>query len=76
MGRPDRAPLQEKVEVDEAYVGGPEVGLRGGRELRNKALVVVEVRSRAAGRVRLHMIPDASGQTLMGFVRAIVVSGQ
>lgn len=77
MVRPDRTPLQEKVEVDETYVGGPEVGLRGGRELRNKALVVaaVEVRGRAAGRVRLHVIPDASGQTLTGFVRANVASG-
>jgi transposase-like protein len=77
MVRPDRTPLQEKVEVDEAYVGGPEIGLRGGRALRNKALVVaaVEVRGRAAGRVRLHVIPDASGQTLTGFVRANVAIG-
>ena len=58
--RPDRELLHEKVEVDETYVGGAEAGLRGGRELREKALMVaaVEVRGRASGRVRLHVVPD------------------
>ena len=52
MVRPDREPLKDQVEVDEAYIGGPEVGLRGGRELIHKALVVaaVEVRGRASAR--------------------------
>jgi hypothetical protein len=40
MGRPGREPLKDKVEVDETYIGGPEAGLRGGRELIEKALVV------------------------------------
>lgn len=77
MVRPGREPLHEKVEVDETYVGGPEVGLRGGRELGNKALVVgaVEVRGRASGKVRLQVVPDASGQSLTGFVRANVERG-
>src|SRR5216683_4945210 len=46
MVRPGREPLQDKVEVDETYIGGPEAGLRGGRELVEKALVAgaVEVR--------------------------------
>jgi transposase-like protein len=77
MVRPDRTPLREKVEVDETYVGAPEVGLRGGRELRNKALVVaaVEVRGKGSGRVRLQVVPDASGPTLTGFVQANVAPG-
>lgn len=77
MVRPDRTPLQEKVEVDETYVGAPEVGLRGGRELRHKALVVaaVEVRGQGSGRVRLRVVPDASGPVLTGFVRANVAPG-
>ncbi len=77
MVRPDRLPLREKVEVDETYVGAPEVGLRGGRELRNKALVVaaVEVRGKGSGRVRLQVVPDASGPTLTGFVQANVAPG-
>jgi len=77
MVRPDRERLKEKVEVDETYLGGPEVGLRGGRQLLDKALVVaaVEVRGKASGRVRLQMVPDASGPTLTGFVKANVERG-
>ncbi len=58
-------------------LGGPEVGLRGGRELGEKALVVgaVEVRGRASGRVRLQVVEDASGPALTGFVRANVERG-
>jgi transposase-like protein/ribosomal protein L37AE/L43A len=77
MVRPDRDRLRDKVEVDESYVGGPEAGLRGGRELRDKALVVaaVEVRGAASGRVRLQVVPDASGRSLTGFIRANVDPG-
>jgi transposase-like protein len=71
---PDRELLHNKVEVDETYVGGPEVGLRGGRGLPGKTLVAgaVEVRGKASGRVRLQVVPDASGPTLTSFVRANV----
>ena len=77
MVRPDRKPLHTEVEVDEAYVGGPEIGLRGGRELGNKALVVaaVEIRGKGSGRVRLQVVPDASGPSLTGFVQANVEVG-
>lgn len=52
-------------------MGGPEVGLKGGRQLPDKALVVgaLEVRGTAAGRVRLHVVPDASVRSLTGFVK-------
>ena len=77
MVRPDREPLHDKVEVDETDVGGPEAGLRGGRELLGKALVVgaVEVRGPASGRVRLQVIPDASGPSMTGFVKRNVEPG-
>jgi transposase-like protein len=77
MVRPDRDPLKAEVEVDEAYVGGPEAGLRGGRELLTKALIVaaVEIRGRASGRVRLQVVPDASSRSLTGFVAAHVERG-
>ena len=38
MVRLDREPLHQEVEVDEAYVGAEEAGLRGGRALETKAL--------------------------------------
>ena len=71
MVRPDREALKAKVEVDEPYLGGPEAGLKGGRQLLEKALIVgaVEVRGKAAGRVRLQVVPDASAPSLTGFVR-------
>jgi transposase-like protein len=77
MVRPGRDLLRDKVEVDEAYVGGPEIDLRGGRQLRNKALVVaaVEVRGKGSGRVRLQVVLDASGPSLTGFVKANVSPG-
>ena len=77
MVRPDREPLKEKVEVDETYVGGPEVGLRGGRQVVGKVIVAgaVEVRGKASGRVRLRVVPDVSARTLTAFVKANVARG-
>ncbi len=73
MRRPGRERLRDTVEVDETYIGNQE-GLRGGRELSDRALVVgaVEVRGRASGRVRLQVVPDASGPSLTGFVHTNV----
>ncbi len=77
MVRPDRERLKDKVEVDETYIGGPEAGLKGGRQLVDKALVVaaVEVRGRASGRLRLRVVPDASAPSLTGFVAGNVEAG-
>ena len=77
MVRPGRETLKDTVEVDETYVGGPEAGLKGGRQLLDKALIVgaVEVRGTAAGRVRLHVVPDASARSLTGFVKHHVAPG-
>ncbi len=81
MRRPQREALREKVEVDETFVGHQE-GLRGGREIGDRALVVgaVEVRGKAYGRIRLEVVPDSSAASLCGFVkrnveqRTIVIS--
>jgi transposase-like protein len=77
MVRPERELLRDKVEVDETYIGGPEAGLRGGRHVIDKAIVVgaVEVRGKASGRVRLKVVPDVSARSLTGFVRANVAAG-
>jgi transposase-like protein len=76
MVNAQREPLHGKVEVDEVYIGGPEENLYG-RKLRQKALVVgaVEIRGQGSGRVRLKVIPDASGPSLVGFVKAHVEPG-
>lgn len=77
MVRPGRDRLTDKVEVDEAIVGGVEAG--GGRRHlgENKALVAVaaEVRGAAMGRIRLQRIPDASEDSLLRFVKDAVAPG-
>jgi len=81
MVREGRDRLEGIVEADESYVGGREAG-SGGRGARGKAIVVagVEVRKddnrRAfAGRLRLRLIPNVMGETLVKFVSDTVEPG-
>jgi len=77
MVRPGRERLTKAVEVDEIFVGGVEPG-KGKRHVgATKALVAVaaEVRDRGIGRIRLQRVPDASAESLVGFVQATVEPG-
>jgi transposase-like protein len=76
MIRPDREPLQQRVEVDETLVGGARTG-KTGRGAAGKTVVVGAVeagtgkgRKRLLGRLRLATIPDASAKSLEGFIAA------
>jgi len=77
--RPGRELLAGGVEVDEAFIGGPEPGLAGGRARGKKALVVVAVETRDGpsrlGRTRLKVLPDASAASLTGFIEANLTPG-
>lgn len=68
----NRQPLKGTVEIDETFIGGEQLGLRGGRQLTGrKALLVavaVEVRGKGSGRVRAEVIPDATAPTLSRFI--------
>ncbi len=77
MVNPEREPLTGEIEVDECFVGGPEAGLRGGRQHGRKALVVVavEIQGAGSGRVRMAVIDDATACTLTGFVTAAIAAG-
>jgi transposase-like protein len=76
MVRIGRDTLEGTVEVDETYVGGEESGV-SGRQLVGKALVVVavELDGKKIGRVRLRHVPDASGNSLVGFIADCVEKG-
>lgn len=76
MVAPNREPLRGVIEVDETYVGAPKPGKRG-RGAAGKSLVVgaVEDRGEVAGRVRLQIIPNFTGETLAAFVEANVEHG-
>jgi transposase-like protein len=78
MRRPERDRIRGVVEVDETYVGGLERGRPGARRRDStKAFVVgaVEVRGRGSGRIRLAVVPDASANSLVGFVERAVEPG-
>jgi len=74
-----REPLRGEVEVDDTWVGGPQAGLRGSRQLKGRkaALVIVaaEKRGRATGRIRMAVIPDFKGTTLTSFLKQNVALG-
>lgn len=75
---PERTLLTGEVEVDECEVGGRETGRRGSRNLTAKAVqvvVAVEARGQGSGRVRMRIIPNASGDTLSTFVKETVAPG-
>ena len=79
MVNPARDPLHGEIEIDEAWIGGPQPGLLGSRQLKGRraALVVVAVerRGKASGRLQMELIPDFSGPTIVAFARRHVVPG-
>ena len=75
MVRPGRDQLCGRIEVDETYVGGSDLGGKRGRGSERKKIVViaVEVHSpKGFGRVRMRRIPDVSGDSLVPFVCNVV----
>lgn len=78
MVRPGRDQLCGRIEVDETYVGGSDLGGKRGRGSERKKIVViaVEVHSpKGFGRVRMRRIPDVSGDSLVPFVCNVVEKG-
>jgi transposase-like protein len=77
MVRPGRENLSGSVEVDETYIGGMEEGLRG-RGAENKALIIIAtqmVEKKKIGRIRMKKIPDASSESLHGFIGSSIEPG-
>ena len=81
---PDRTKLEGEIEMDETMIGGHRIG-PPGRGAEGKSLVIgaVEVvhywqkgkeRTRA-GRARLLHVEDASGKTIVGFLKDYVEKG-
>lgn len=74
-----RQPLTGEIEMDETWVGGPQPGVRGSRQLRGRnaalVLVAIERRGKGAGRARMEVIPDFRGTTMLAFARSNVAPG-
>lgn len=73
MVNPNRTKLSGVVEVDETYIGSEEEGDKRGRGTENKSLVVIGVEllegRNQLGRVRMQVVPDASKESLQGFIK-------
>jgi transposase-like protein len=76
MIRPGRERLNGEVEVDETYIGALDEEVHG-REPSKKALVVIaaQVDGKRIGRIRMRKIPDASGNSLLPFVKESIELG-
>jgi transposase-like protein len=73
MVRPGRDRLSDLVEIDETYVGGAAQGLRGrGADKKSIVVIAVEEKPNGIGRIRLRRIPDASGDSLLPFIKDVV----
>jgi transposase-like protein len=74
-----REPLHGEVEIDDTWIGGPQAGIRGSRQLKGRRaaliLVAVEKRGKASGRVRMAVIPDFKTTTLKAFIKRNVTPG-
>jgi len=83
MVNPNRSKLSGTVEVDECYIGGEEHdGKRGRGATENKSIVVIGVelpdsdKKNQLGRVRMMVVPDVSGDSLVKkFVKENVEPG-
>ena len=74
-----REQLRGEVEIDDTWIGGPQPGLKGSRQLKGRKAVIVlvaaEKRADRTGRVRLAVAPDFKQATMLEFVRAHVAPG-
>lgn len=73
----ERKPLSGEVEVDETLVGTAQQGGKRGRGVSKSVVVIaVEIKQpKGFGRVRMRHVPDASGASLLPFVRDVVAAG-
>ena len=74
-----REPLHGEVEIDDTWVGGPQPGLRGSRQLKGRkaaiVLVAAEKRGRGSGRIRMAMAANFKQTTMRDFVKRHVKPG-
>jgi transposase-like protein len=79
MVNANRTQLTGAVEVDETWIGGEQKGLPGGRNRvgRTAALAVfaVELSGDSPQRLRVKLVPDDTGDTLVGFIKEVVAPG-
>jgi len=75
MVRSHREPLSGEVEVDETLIGGIDEGGKRGRGAKKEIVVIaLEIKHpKWFERIRMRHIPDASADSLLPFVREVIV---
>jgi len=74
-----REPLHGEVEIDDTWIGGPQPGIRGSRQLKGRravpVLVAVERRGDRSGRVRMVVLPNFTATTMAAILKHNVAPG-
>jgi transposase-like protein len=74
-----REPLHGEVELDDTWMGRPQAGIKGSRQLKDRhavpVLVAVERRDDRSGRIRLVVLPDFTATTMNAMMRKLVAVG-
>lgn len=74
-----REPLHGEVEVDDTWIGGPQPGITGSRQLKGRhavpVLVAVEKRGDHSGRVRMSVLRDFKATTVTALIQQHVAPG-
>lgn len=74
-----RSKLHGVIEMDETWVGGPQSGIKGSRQLRGRkaalVIVAVERRGHRTGRARMEVIPHFTQATMNDFARRNIELG-
>jgi hypothetical protein len=76
MVRPGRDQLTGVIEIDETYVGGVGIKVRGrGATRKTIVAIAAEVRGSSPGRIRMSIVSDVSSKSLHGFILNNVQKG-
>jgi transposase-like protein len=74
-----RERLYGEVEVDDTWIGGPQPGIKGSRQLKDRravpVLVAVERREDHSGRLRMVVLPNFTATTMAAIFRANIAPG-
>lgn len=74
-----REPLHGEIEVDDTWIGGPQPGLRGSRQLKGRhavpVLVAVEKRGEISGRIRMSVLRDFTAKNMTALIKQHVATG-
>ena len=74
-----RAPLHGEVEVDDTWIGGPQPGVRGSRQLKGRravpVLVAVERRGETSGRLRISVFRDFTAKAMTRLLNQHIAPG-